>query len=601
MQSISSAMGFGGKVSNADLKQTDKTGPVHITYDYARPEFGEWPGHRILPLFPMLEIAAIDKDKAPDYDIDQGAPRTFDATTRIQLPDGFTADLPDPVHVKRDYATFDKTYRFDKGVLKVDRKVVILKKKIAKAEWKDYYAYTKSIGMQDGETYITLLQSAAKPADKASNAPTEHGQPVPPADTDAQQLMKEAVTAMQAGDPAKEAALLEQIRAAHPDYAYVMSMLGVLAINAGHVDEGIQDLKLELKSHPDANANIPLILAATYVKQQRNADAIALLKSFSERNDLRISTTLAGIQRLNDDNQGALDTLQAAISAHPDDRPVKVQVASLLHTLHREPEAAAAAKSAMNDSDDPNIINDASYELAQTRLDLPLAEKNSRHSVELSEAASAAVTLQEANSNAFRRTDLLIASWDTLGWILFEEGKPAEAEPYLQTAWFHRPDVVIGNHLAQVLEAEGKPSEALTVDELALASDSKDNGARTEIAANVERLRKADARSSGDNAIQTLQKMRTFHVERPKGVTGSAIVRIQLSDGGIKDCTQVSGDESVRAVTAKLTSLKMPGNIVPPGSQARLIRDAVLNCSSLFSICDLVLMPRSGLAQEGAQ
>ncbi len=239
MQSISSAMGFGGKVSNADLKQTDKTGPVHITYDYARPEFGDWPGHRILPLFPMLEIAAIDKDKAPDYDIDQGAPRTFDATTRIQLPDGFTADLPDPVHVKRDYATFDKTYRFDKGVLEVDRKVVILKKKIAKAEWKDYYAYTKSIGMQDGETYITLLQFAAKPADKASNAPTERGQPVPPADTDAQQLMKEAVTAMQAGDPAKETALLEQIRAAHPDYAYVMSMLGVLAINAGHVDEGI--------------------------------------------------------------------------------------------------------------------------------------------------------------------------------------------------------------------------------------------------------------------------------------------------------------------------------------------------------------------------
>lgn len=601
MQSISSAMGFGGKVSNADLKQADKTGPVRITYDYSRPEFGDWPGHRIVPLFPVLEITLIDKDKAPEYDIDQGAPRTLDANTRIQLPDGFTADLPDPVHVKRDYATFDKTYRFDKGVLEVERKVVILKRKIGKAEWKDYYAYTKSIGMEDGETYITLLQSSPPTGEKASSSPTANGQPAPPADIDAQQLMKEAVTAMQAGDPAKEKALLQQIRAAHPDYAYVMSMLGVVAINAGHVDEGIDDLKLELKNHPDANANIPLILAATYVKQKRNADAIALLKSYSERNDLRISRSLAGIQRLDDDNQGALDTLQAAVSAHPDDRSVKVQLASLLHTLHREPEAAAAAKAAMNDSDDPNIINDASYELAETRIDLPLAEKNSRRSVELSEVASAAVTLQETNSNAFRRTDLLVASWDTQGWILFEEGKSAEAESYLQTAWFHRPDVVIGNHLAQILEAEGKTSEALTVDELALASDSKDKAARTEIAASVERLKKANAHSSAGDAVQTLQKMRTFHVDRPKAVTGSAIVRIQLGDGGIKDCAQVSGDESVRPVTAKLTSLKMPGSIVPPGSHALLIRDAVLHCSSLFSSCDVVLMPRSGLTQEGAK
>ena len=612
MQSISTAMGFGGKVSDADLKQADKTGPVHITYDYSRPQFGDWANHRIMPLFPLLEIAIIDKDKAPEHDIDQGAPRTLEAITRIQLPEGFSADLPDAVHVKRDYATFDKTYRLNKRELEVERKVVILKSKIAKADWKDYSAYTKAIGMEEGETFITLLQSAPEP-EKSGTQPGNraaqgeaktdsegHGQAVSVSDTDMQHLMSEAELAMRAGDRTKEKMLLQQIRAVRPDYPYLMSMLGAIALSDGHADEGIEDLKLELKNHPNANASIPLILAAAYEKQKRNDEAVALLKSYSSRHDASISTALSILQRQMGDDQGALETVQAEIVAHPDDRFAKIQLSTCLHRLHRETEAAAAAEGAMDGSEDPNVLNDASYELAQTRLDLPIAEKNSRHSLELIETALSTVTLQEANSNAFRRTNLLIASWDTLGWILFEEGKPAAAEPYLQAAWFSRTDIVVGNHLAQILEAQGKSSDALTIDELALATDSKDEADRAEIAASVKRLKQANAHSSAGDAVQTLQKMRTFHTDRPKEIAGSGVVRIQLGDGGIKDCTQVSGDETVRPLIAKLPALKML-NVVPPGSHALLVRDGVLNCSSLFSTCELVLMPRSGLEEEGAK
>jgi predicted Zn-dependent protease len=615
MQSISSALGFGGKVSNADLKQADQTGPVRISYDYARPEFGDWASHRIVPLFPMLEIAVIDKDKAPEHDIDQGAPRTLDAVTRIRLPEGFSADLPDAVHVKRDYATFDKTYRLDKGELEVERKVVILKKKIPKADWKNYSAYSKSIGVEDGETFIVLLQSTPKGEKKASAADPENKSSVAAGDTksngadlksevastdtDAQQLMTEALSAMRAGDRAKETALLQKIQAAHPDYPYLMSMLGSIALSKGNTDEGIQDLKVELKNHPNADVSIPLMLAAAYVKQKQNDTAIALLKSYGDRNDTRISTTLSVIQRQKGDDQGALETVQADIVAHPDDRFAKVRLSNCFHRLHREQEAAEAAEKAMDGSDDPNLLNDAAYELSETKVDLPLAEKNSRHSLALAETASASVTLQETNSNAFRRSEMLIASWDTLGWILFEEGKPAEAEPYLRAAWFHRPDLVVGHHLAQVLEAGGKPSDALTIDNLALASEGNDEEAKAQVMASVERLKKDKAHSSEGNAVQTLQNMRTFYLDRPKQVKGSGVIRMQFGDGGIKDWTQVSGDESVRPVEARLNTLKMP-NAVPPGSHALLIRDGVFTCSELFATCELVLIPHSGLAVEGA-
>jgi hypothetical protein len=37
-----------------------------------------------------------------------------------------------------------------------------------------------------------------------------------------------------------------------------------------------------------------------------------------------------------------------------------------------------------------------------------------------------------------------------LGWILFQEGKPAEAEPYLRAAWFTHADVAVGDHISQI-------------------------------------------------------------------------------------------------------------------------------------------------------
>ena len=156
MQSVSRAMGFAGTVSNTNLRQQDPAGPVHLSYDYTRPSFADWENQRILPLFPVLEITYIDKDKAPEHDIDQGSPRTLDAVTRIKLPEGYSADLPDAVHLKRDYASFDQTYRIDKGELIVERTVVILKKNVPKADWKDYYAYTKALGAESGESYISL-------------------------------------------------------------------------------------------------------------------------------------------------------------------------------------------------------------------------------------------------------------------------------------------------------------------------------------------------------------------------------------------------------------------------------------------------------------
>jgi hypothetical protein len=40
-------------------------------------------------------------------------------------------------------------------------------------------------------------------------------------------------------------------------------------------------------------------------------------------------------------------------------------------------------------------------------------------------------------------------------------------------------------------------------------------------------------------------------------------------------------------------------NVAPAGSPARLVRDAVVDCSALLNTCEFVLMPYSGLQMEG--
>ena len=94
-----------------------------MTYDYARHPYGDWDNLRILPLLPALEFTQLSsKTSEPEEDIQLGAPRTLTARSAIRLPEGFRTDLPDPIHVKTDFANFDKTYRFENGEVITERR-----------------------------------------------------------------------------------------------------------------------------------------------------------------------------------------------------------------------------------------------------------------------------------------------------------------------------------------------------------------------------------------------------------------------------------------------------------------------------------------------
>ncbi len=600
MQYVSGVLGFSGTVSNTDFRQPDPTGPVRLNYDYTREEYSDWKNNRILPLFPMLELATIDKDKAPEHDIQLGAPRTLIAHTEIALPEGDRVELPEAVHLKRDYMTFDKTYRLTNGKLYADRTAVILKDKLPKAQWKEYLAALKELGWDDGESFVILIPASAR-SDKglATKADITVKADAPHAlNESAVQFLRETTAAEQRGDWDTARKNLKQAFDLDPKTPYLMGMMGYMAMHDRKLDEAEADLKSELRDHPDANSGIVTLLCAVYVEKKQPGNAVSLLKSYSSRKDISVETALVNVQTSTGDYAGALATAQAGLTDFPDNRQVEAQIAEALRQLHRDGEAAAAAKKAMDGSDDPYLINNEVYILAQMKQDLPFAEENSRRSIKLLEERTAAYGVDEANSKAFADSANLAASWDTLGYILLLQGKAAEAEPYFYAAWFNRQDVAVGNHLGQTYEALGRKGEALHMYTLATQTDraanSKDDYAQAENA--IGRLDKAGIKASAEPL--SLQDMRTFHVKKPAGAQGGGTVRAQVAGTGVSASSLITGDASLKPLLTSIQQLTLKG-AVPPGSQARLLRDAVVYCGSTSKDCDFVFMTSSGIQREG--
>ena len=592
-QYLSNSLGFSGTVSHASLRPSPEDGPASLTWDYRRSDYSDWSNRRILPLFPVLEVPTIADDKQPDQDIDQGTPRTLEAVTRITLPSDYRADLPSAVHITRTYATYDQSYALSGGLLTITRKTLILQKKVPKADWKDYAAYIKAIGNRVGTTTAAAAdKKAVLPADSAGDTPV----------ASATQLMARAQQQMKQNDIAGEKATLLELEKKAPDTPYTYSMLGYLAARENHFDEAETDFKKELANHPDDDANIPILFASVYGGQKKYTESVTLLQSYEARGGVRVSLALASYQQLAGDNAGAVGTLQRATTSHGDDRQLLTAYASALHAAHRETEAAAVAKAAMDESNDAFLLNNNSYVLAETGNDLDLAEKKARQAIDLREAETAAISVAEANSAAFNASLNLVAAYDTLAYILLKEGKPEAAEPYQQAAWFGSASITIGDHLALIQEAMHHPDDALTTDELALATSgaAANKPDYAEVQQNADRLRKAGAHSHVSNAGQQLQMQRTFKVPRLPDAKGWGTFRVQVGAAGIVDSDMVSGSPAVKPMTAEVNKLKVSGG-VPPASHAKLLRDGVLSCSAGQATCEFVLMPQSGLGVEGVR
>jgi hypothetical protein len=107
---------------------------------------------------------------------------------------------------------------------------------------------------------------------------------------------------------------------------------------------------------------------------------------------------------------------------------------------------------------DPWRRNLAAYALAEIGQELDLAEGWAREALE---GATELVKRSRTSREALRQTGPLAATWDTVGWVAFRQGKLAEAERYIAAAERLSLSGESALHLGQIYEAQGRREEAV--------------------------------------------------------------------------------------------------------------------------------------------
>ena len=547
MQSVSQSFGYAGKVSNAKFSKPEDTAtPFHIDYDYEREKAGDWDNLRIIPQLAPIALGDADEKDPPVKPIEIGVPHVEISHAVMQLPKGWRADLPAAIHTKTSFATLDKTYKFENGTLTVDLRFVILQEKVPASDWKIYHKWYKDSGL-DGETYIQLYSGSSNTSAPIHITPADNN----PAVVD---LLQQAFKDVQQRDWADAKSKLDQAKALNPHQPRLWASYAVLAQVQNDSNEAIADYKREIAEHPEETEAYN-ILAQYQMQKGKMDDAIATLQSALDKNPSDPSSVLylASLQTGRGDYAGAIRNLRAALTSQPDNEAIKLALGSNLLKDGKKDEGVPMLEAIIASSDDPGQLNNAAYALGDASIDLPLAEKASRHALDLLDTAS---NNGETGPVARRRAELIVNTWDTLGWILYKQDKVTEAEPWLRAAWRNGNGAEPGAHLVTVLQKLN---------------------------------RSAEARSKVTSLDR--QKARTYTLPRGNVKSkegGWATIEIDVTAQGNTAVRFIDGDDSLSPLSSAIQHMNFDLQL-PPDSKATLVRRGVLSCHT-SATCQVVLI-----------
>ena len=203
---------------------------------------------------------------------------------------------------------------------------------------------------------------------------------------------------------------------------------------------------------------VPALLRAATLLHSHGAKAAAdeLLDRLIEDEPHRapeILTARARMYAQSSDLPKAFAVLEKGTTQYPDSVSLHYATASVYEEQGRFSAAVRELSGVVKARpDDPAALNALGFTLADHANNLPRARK-------LIERAHAA-----APKNA--------AILDSLGWVLFRQGRAADALPYLNTAYLDERDGDIAAHLGEVLWQLGRQGEARRIWSEAMALDA---------------------------------------------------------------------------------------------------------------------------------
>jgi tetratricopeptide (TPR) repeat protein len=606
-QKFSFGIGYGGTTSNADISRPEDTAePFRLSYDYKREKAGDWDHHRTVAQLMPASLPRISDQDPPTHFIELGAPRTELSTSAMKLPHGWRATLPDAKHVKSPWATFDESYRFENGTVYGRRELVVLAKNVPRVDWKEYKRFSDQADFGN-EPFIQLTPAfdsfvPSMPALSASNVSPPILSVPSSNNPSAAKLIAASRTSIQHRDFETARSQLDQARADNPEQILLWVNYGYLEFQQGNFSAAINDYNKELALHPENYGTYSSLASAQNLLGQE-VDAEHTLRRWAAAQP----DSTAPIVALNsllieaDRPLEAISAVEESISHLPEMRQGDEQLQFLLGRSQlaagMKEKGEATLVALLNRTSSPNIMNDSAYQLAKAGLDLTLIESKTREAIESATSESRDWGLPDNRQGYLTKTQQLIASWDTLGWILFREGKIDEADTWIRPVWISRQSPEIGSHMAAIEEAKGNQVEALHDLNLALAAfpvyqrpgiRKKPSATQKALLDHIDALHKAGIQEPDEDSDAALQQLRTVSLGSSGALSGRTLYRLLLSHGTVIDLEKLSGDD-VPEMRERVKSARLSA-LWPTGSEAQLVLNATAQCVA-GGLCQLILEP----------
>ena len=590
-QRLSYSNGFAGDVSAVDASLPEKTTePFHMSWEYTRKDFGDWPNRRFPGMSTWFDAKIADDATAPKRAILMDPTGETEIHIKLTLPEGYTVTVPPDVKHSTAFAEYSSTYVLKDRTLEMDR---TLRYKVHELPVNEFAAYRDFVKEMSDDS-SQMLQLVGAEAKGTTTARADNSQ--------ATELMAEAYREFRAHNYQSMRELLDKVKALNDQQTGLWGEYGAIDWSTNKT-QAAAEYKKEIDLHPETLWAYN-DLAKLLISQGRFPEAEQTLGAWAKADpaDPQPHAGLGSLQTSQKQYKEAEKSFQDAIalSATPD--PLKLQLGAAQLKAGDANAGKSTLHALMDTSDDANMLNSAAYELADAGVDLPASETASRKSIQLLETKTTATTLANAKNEDFGNVAMLAASWDTLGWIEFKQNKLPDAESYVRSAWLLRAtDPEAAEHLGKIYEAEGKKEDALTIYRLAVKSLGSRQLTQTytdmksEMEGRVAALTKAGVHEKPGPHVQPggdeLAALRTYTIPSPiEGQYASADFLLLLGDNRAEDVRYLKGDEALKKAVPALLAATYRSPL-PTGSKAKVLRRGIVACTTGSSTCLLVLLP----------
>jgi tetratricopeptide (TPR) repeat protein len=581
VQNISYGSGFSGDVSEVTASFSEKTDePFRVAYSYTRKDYPNWSSRQISSPLPPFLGQTPDKPTSP---IILGEPGSVHCESHIELPKGYSPDLPATVDLKEDFAEYHASYAVKDGVLTTDRRLVVKAREVPVTQYEAYKKFAKAVG-NDHELYVAL-SSGDSPADSLQSAIDR----LPGSDNpEAARAYDAALAAAQKNNTQGAIDSLKHAMESDPHFVRARMWLSQLYVFTGQRDLALEELRMAY----DADPQLPVTyraLVASLLGRQNYDDAISVLREVVKRDPQQadafsnLSAALLASKRYPE----AVDAVQSALSLRPNEAGLYLQLGSAYLHAGDEEKSLKAYKKALEIDPRPLWFNNTGYELAQANKELPSALEYAERAVREEEQLSAKVKLSDLKKEDLAYTSALAAYWDTLGWVYFRMEDLDKAEKYLSSAWILSQSPTIGDHLGQVYEKQQRNEAAAHIYRMALyRSSSRTHATQTQSEEETDARARLEHLSPGSSTdthsmlftSDELTRMRTFQLPRLVPKTAYAEFFLLLAPGSkVEDVKFIGGSKELELSSKSLRTVDFKSSF-PADSSAHLLRRGILSC-----------------------